>query len=376
MRPLFASGAAPMSDDDQDSKTLEPTEKKLREAAESGDVPVSREAPLLAALGATLIICTLVLRDGAARMADTLGRLMEDPARWRLENGADAMLLFGVLLKAATSLLMPIFLIYIAAGLAVSFAQNTPSVVLDRIFPKLSKISPTTGLKKLVGKSGLVEFIKSGVKLLAVGLVAFFVLRAEEQTMADTLFVSPAIIPDRILAIVIKLVSGVGVAFLLVAGADLAWTRTTWRQRMRMSRQDVKDEMKQAEGDPLVKAKRRSLALDRRRRRMLADVPRATLVITNPTHYAIALRYKREEGGAPLVIAKGQDLIALKIREIAAQHDIVIIENKPLARSMYDNIEVGELIPAEFYKAVAQVIHYIQSRNTRRSSSHASTVMN
>ncbi len=365
-----------MSDDDQDSKTLEPTEKKLREALESGDVPVSREAPLLAALAATLIICTLVLRDGAAHLADTLGRLMEDPGQWSLQNGADAMLLIGELLKAASGLLMPIFLIYLVAGLAVSFAQNTPSVVLDRIFPKLSKISPATGLKRLVGRTGVIEFAKSFFKLVAVGLVAFFVLKAEEQTVADTLFVSPAIIPDRILAIMVKLLSGVGVAFLLVAGADLAWTRTTWRKRMRMSRQDVKDEMKQAEGDPLVKAKRRSLALDRRRRRMLADIPRATLVITNPTHYAIALRYKREEGGAPLVIAKGQDLIALKIREIAAQHDIVIVENKPLARSMYDNIEVGELIPAEFYKAVAQVIHYIQSRNSRRSSSQASTVVN
>ncbi len=365
-----------MSDDDQDSKTLEPTEKKLREAVESGDVPVSREAPLLAALGATLIICTLVLRDGAARMADALGRLMEDPGRWSLQNGADAMLLFGELLKAAASLLTPIFIIYLVAGLAVSFAQNTPSVVLDRIFPKLSKISPTTGLKRLVGRTGLIEFAKNSFKLVAVGLVAFFVLKAEEQTVADTLFVSPAIIPDRILAILVKLLSGVGVAFLLVACADLAWTRTSWRKRMRMSRQDVKDEMKQAEGDPLVKAKRRSLALDRRRRRMLADIPRATLVITNPTHYAIALRYKREEGGAPLVIAKGQDLIALKIREIATQHDIVIVENKPLARSMYDSVEVGELIPAEFYKAVAQVIHYIQSRNISRSSSQAPTVVN
>ena len=365
-----------MSDDDQESKTLEPTEKKLREAVESGDVPVSREAPLLAVVAATLIICTLVLRDGAARLADALARLMEDPGRWSLKDGADAMLLFDVLAKAATSLLMPIFIIYLVAGLAVSFAQNAPSVVLDRIFPKLSKLSPAAGLKRLVGRQGLVEFAKSGFKLMAIGFVAFFVLKAEGQTVADTLFVAPAIIPDRILAILVKLLSGVGVAFLLVAAADLAWTRTTWRKRMRMSRQDVKDEMKQAEGDPLVKAKRRSLALDRRRRRMMADVPRATLVITNPTHYAIALRYKREEGGAPLVIAKGQDLIALKIREIATQHDIAIIENKPLARSMYDNVEVGELIPAEFYKAVAQVIHYIQSRNIRRSSSQAQTVVN
>ncbi len=254
-----------MSDDDQESKTLEPTEKKLREALDSGDVPVSREAPLLAAIAATLVVCTLVLRDGAVRLADVLARLMEDPARWSLKNGADAMLLIDEVLKAATSLLVPIFIIFLVAGLAVSFAQNAPSVVLDRIFPKLSKISPAAGLKRLVGQKGLVEFAKSGFKLLAIGLVTFFVLKAEQQTVADTLFVSPAIIPDRILAIVVKLLSGVGVAFLLVASADLAWTRTSWRKRMRMSRQDVKDEMKQAEGDPLVKAKRRSLALDRRR---------------------------------------------------------------------------------------------------------------
>ena len=361
------------------TRRARPTNRPKRSSTKPfnrGDVPVSREAPLLAAVAATLIICTLVLRDGAGRLADALSRLMEDPGRWSLQNGADAMLLFDVLIKAATGLLVPIFLIYLVAGLAVSVAQNTPSVVLDRIFPKLSKISPAAGLQRLVGKKGLADFLKSGFKLLAIGLVSFFVLKAEGQTVADTLYVSPAVIPDRILAILVKLLSGVGVAFLLVAAADLAWTRTTWRQRMRMSRQDVKDEMKQAEGDPLVKAKRRSLALDRRRRRMLADVPRATLVITNPTHYAIALRYKREEGGAPLVIAKGQDLIALKIREIATQHEITIIENKPLARSLYDNVEVGELIPAEFYKAVAQVIHFIQSRNIRRSSSQASTVVN
>ncbi len=141
-----------------------------------------------------------------------------------------------------------------------------------------------------------------------------------------------------------------------------------WRKRMMMTRQEVKDEHKQSEGDPAVKAKRRSLALDRRRRRMMADVPRATLVIANPTHFAIALRYKREEGGAPVVVAKGQDILALKIREIAGQHGIAVIENKPLARSMYDLVEVGELIPPEFYKAVAEVIHYVQSRDTRRPS--------
>jgi flagellar biosynthetic protein FlhB len=129
-----------------------------------------------------------------------------------------------------------------------------------------------------------------------------------------------------------------------------------------MTRQEIKDEMKQAEGDPLVKARLRSLARDRARRRMITAVPRATVVITNPTHYAIALKYDRETGGAPLVVAKGADLVALRIREIAAKHDIPIVEDKPLARAMYDAVEVDQWIPAEFYRAVAKILHFIYSR--------------
>ena len=365
-----------MSDsDDDDSKTFEPTEKKLNEAMERGDLPVSREAALLGALGATLAVCSLTLRDGAARLADTLAHLFEDPARWRLNSGADAGDLIGVLMGAAASFVVPIFIIFLVAGLAVSFAQNPPSVVLDRIMPKLSKISPAAGLSKLIGKSGLVQFGKSLFKFIAMGIVAAIVLNSERDTVADTLFVSPSVVPDRMLTLLVKLLSGVTAAFLLVAMADYAWTRVSWRKRMMMTRQEMKDEHKQNEGDPHVKAKRRSLALDRRRRRMMADVPRATLVIANPTHFSIALRYKREEGGAPVVVAKGQDLLALKIREIAGEHGIAVVENKPLARSMYDLVEVGEMIPAEFYKAVAEVIHYVQARDTRRPSSSASTVM-
>lgn len=359
--------------EDDDGKTFEPTEKKLREAAEKGDLPVSREAPLLAALAATLVVCSLTLRSGAGRLADTLGHLLEDPARWHLGNGADAAELIGVLLGAAAGLVVPIFAIFVVAGLAVSFAQNAPSVVLHRIAPKLDKISPLAGVKRLVGKAGAMQFVKSVFKLLALGLVAGLVLASEREAVADALFMSPALVPDRILALLVKLLSGVTAAFVLVAMADYGWTRVSWRKRMMMTRQEVKDEHKQSEGDPAVKAKRRSLALDRRRRRMMADVPRATLVIANPTHYAIALRYTREEGGAPLVVAKGQDLLALKIRETAERHGITVVENKPLARSMYDLVEVGEMIPPELYKAVAEVIHYVQSRNTRLIPSQALT---
>jgi flagellar biosynthetic protein FlhB len=132
-----------------------------------------------------------------------------------------------------------------------------------------------------------------------------------------------------------------------------------------MSKQEVKDEHKQSEGDPLVKQRIRMVARERARRRMIAEVPRATLVITNPTHYAVALRYTRNEGGAPLVIAKGQNLVALKIREIAERYDIPIVEDKPLARSLYDSVEVNKMIPSAFYKAVAEIIFYLHQRKIR-----------
>ncbi len=355
-----------MSDQtNQDEKTEQPTEKKLREARERGDVPVSREASLFASLLASLVVCSLFLRDSAAHVTDLLVRLMDDPGRWALHNGADAALLFQSVLQAVGALLVPIFLVFIVAGLAISFAQNMPSLVLDRIQPKLSKLSPSAGLQRLFGRHGLVEFGKGTFKLCAVGLVIVLLLRSEQQSVADAMFLDPTAIPDRMLKIFIRLLSGVATAFVVLTAIDMVYARMSWNKRMRMSRQELKDEMKQSEGDPKLKAKRRSVALDRSRRRMLGDVHRATLVIANPTHYAIALRYVREEGGAPLVVAKGQDLIALKIRELAEENHIEIIENKPLARSMYDHVEVGKTIPSQFYKAIAEVIHFIQSRKSK-----------
>jgi flagellar biosynthetic protein FlhB len=160
----------------------------------------------------------------------------------------------------------------------------------------------------------------------------------------------------------------VAVATLVLVAADEVWTRVSWQRDQRMTRQEVKDELKQADGDPLVKARLRSLARDRLRKRMIAAVPRATVVIANPTHFAVALRYVREEGGAPLVLAKGQDLIALKIREIATEHGIPIVEDKALARSLYQAVEVDKMIPPEFYKAVAQIIFFVMSQRQARTS--------
>jgi flagellar biosynthetic protein FlhB len=176
------------------------------------------------------------------------------------------------------------------------------------------------------------------------------------------MFVEPSALPSLLLKLVERALSTLAVATLVLVAADLVWSRVFWHRELRMTRQEVKDELKQVDGDPIVKARLRSLARDRSRKRMMAAVPRATLVIANPTHYAVALRYLREEGGAPLVVAKGQDLIALRIREIAAEHRIPIVENKELARSLYRSVQIDKMIPPEFYKAVAEIVFFLMAR--------------
>jgi flagellar biosynthetic protein FlhB len=157
------------------------------------------------------------------------------------------------------------------------------------------------------------------------------------------------------------LTSVVAIALTILALSDFVWARFKWRRDLRMSRQEVKEEFRQAEGDPFVKARMRSLAMDRSRRRMMASVPKASFIVANPTHYAIALRYVREEGGAPLVLAKGKDLVALKIREVAEKNGVPVLERKELARAMFEIVEVDRMIPPEFYRPVAELIHFLNA---------------
>jgi flagellar biosynthetic protein FlhB len=164
-----------------------------------------------------------------------------------------------------------------------------------------------------------------------------------------------------------RIVAAICITTILLVALDLAWSRFHWRRELRMTRQELKDEHKQAEGDPLVKARLRSLARDRSRRRMIASASKASLVIANPTHFAVALRYQRDENPAPLVLAKGADAIALKIRAIAEQNNIPVIENKALARALYEAVQVDQVIPSEFFRPVAEIIYFLQSRQSPRA---------
>jgi flagellar biosynthetic protein FlhB len=355
-----------MSDTSNEDKTEEATEKKINDAREQGNLPHSREAAVFFSLGGTLIIVSLVLKENISPLVGAMTHIFARPDLYPLNTPADIMALAHVIIGPAAIFMVPAVSILMVSGLVAAFVQGVPQVAFSRIAPNFSKLSPVNGLKRMFDLNGFVQFLKNIAKLVLVSIVAYMVLRGDFESLVQTIFIDPSKIGATVVDMVIRLLSGICVAYAVLTAGDLIWTRLKWRQDLRMSKQEIKDEMKAAEGDPIFKAKRRSIAMDRHRRRMMNAVPKATLVIANPTHYAIALRYVREEGGAPMVLAKGQDLIALKIREIAEANGIPVIEDKALARSMYDHVEVSKMIPAEFYKAVAELIHYLQARATRQ----------
>ena len=190
-------------------------------------------------------------------------------------------------------------------------------------------------------------------------------MKASRYDVLGAMFMDPVGLPALSRSILMRITSWIAGLTLVLVVVDLLWSRIHWRKELRMSREELKEEMKQAEGRPEVKARMRTIGRARARKRMMAAVPQATLVITNPTHYAVALRYVRSEGGAPKVLAKGADLLALRIREIAGLHSIPIVEDKPLARSLHDNVQVDQLIPPQFYKAVAEIIYYLHTRKAQ-----------
>lgn len=348
---------------DQDSKTEEATPKKTQDAIEKGNVASSRELPMLFSLGAILLVLVWVVGVNIARLTRTLGGFLDNPEGIRLGDGRDAALLLQAIGLEAGRFLVPIVCILAVAGLVGSFAQNVPAFVGDRIQPDLGRLSISKGWKRIFGIQGAVEFAKALFKFAALAIVVSIILKSELSRVLNAMFSDPGAIADTTLAITIHLLSAVCIGTIVLAAADLVWARLQWRRNLRMTRQEVKEEFKNSEGDPLLKARMRSLARDRIRNRMMANVPRATFVLANPTHYAIALRYVFEEGGAPVVIAKGQDLIALKIREIAEEHHIPVIENKLLTRAMYDKVDIDRMIPSDFYRAVAEVIFLLQNHS-------------
>jgi len=342
---------------DKESQTEEPTEKRMSDSIERGDTPSSREVTTFAALFAALLFFSFFLRPGARPLVTVMQNLLDQSGQYQIGAGRNAVHLIDATLQAVGQFLLPAIALIVVMALVATFSQNAPQLAPDRLMPNLDRIAPDWS--RVLSMRGLTDLFKSVAKLLIVSLVAFFLIKSEIGGAIATIQSDPAGLADHILDVSRRLLGGVTLAVFVLASADFVWTRYYWKRDLRMTKQDVKDEAKQALGDPMVKARQRSIALERARKRMMAAVPTATMVVANPTHYAIALRYVREEGGAPKVVAKGQDLIALKIREIAEAHNIPVIEDKALARSMYDRVEVDMMIPAEFYRVIAELIHFL-----------------
>lgn len=357
---------------DKDSKTEAPTQRRYSEAAEKGNVPFSREITVFASTLAIYIYLLFYLPSGVAHLWETLRDLFEKPDQWRFENGQDVVALFIRLGWESSAVVAPAFILMALFGVGASIMQNLPAPVLDRIAPKFSRLSIIAGFSRIFGVPGYVEFGKSLFKVVIVGTIITLSLQSEFVSSIDAMYADPTFLLTRlnsdlkvILIIIIFATAAIGIA-------DYFWTHHQWFTELKMTKEEVKEERKQMDGDPIMKQRQRSFARDLARKRMMAAVPKATLVIANPTHFAVALRYVREEDAAPVVVAKGADLIALKIRAIAEEHGIPVFEDKPLARSMFAQVSVDSVIPPVFYKAVAELIQriYASKNKTRRASQH------
>jgi len=353
---------------DKESQTEEPTEHKLRQAEEKGNLPFSRELPIFAGLISFSLIVSFVAMPAMTDLSAFLLRLIERPQDWRLNGAEDFRNLMTIVASEIGLALAPILGLIMIAGLVASMMQHAPRFVGERIRPKFSRISPASGFSRIYSKSGFVEFLKSVVKLVGVSMIVYLVFFRGNSVFIDSLLTDTAYLPEYIRDELGRLIIANTVGVVVIAGFDLVWSRFSWRRNLRMSKQEIKDEHKQMEGNPMVKARMRSIGRDRARRQMIANVPKATVIIANPTHFSVALRYNPPQDAAPVVVAKGQDIIALKIREIADEHQIPIIENVTLARALYKQTKIEQMIDPEFYQAVAEIIRYINDNSYHRLS--------
>lgn len=339
---------------EQDDRTEEPTQKRLEEAIKRGDVAKSAELNTLFVLGGfalgLMMLAGPVMRGLALDLRGFLMNAHLVPSGPAGIAGAGR----GALMIWFSAAALPVALMALA-GLAGGAIQHRLLWTLEPLTPKLSRLSPMAGFKRMAGKEALVQFAKGLAKITIVGWVACAVLWSERDRLDGFARLDPAAILPATLAMALKLLGGVLAIYAFVAVGDAAYQRFSWMKRQRMTKREIKEEHKNSEGNPEIKAKLRQIRVLRLKKRMMAAVPSATVVVTNPTHFAVALRF--ETGmAAPVCVAKGLDSLALRIRAVAAEHQVPVIENPPLARALHASVDLDQEIPVEHYKAVAELI--------------------
>ncbi len=344
-------------ENDAAEKTEDPTQKRLDDAHDRGDVAKSQEVNTWFMIaGATLVLSTFSGSIGGGILTP-LRNLVANS--WMIRADGPGLLALAQHLEVAliAALGVPLLLLMLAA-VAGNMVQHRLVWSGESLKPKLSKVSPLAGAKRVFGKQAAANFLKGLFKVAALGAVMTAVLWPERHRLDAMIRFDPAAILGTTTALTLQLLGAVVAMLALVAIADYFFQYRQWFERQKMSLREMKEEFKQSEGDPHIKGRIRQLRHARMKKRMMAAVPKASVIITNPTHYAVALSYERGMS-APVCVAKGIDTIALKIREVAKAHDIPIVENVPLARALHATVEIDDEIPVEHYHAVAEIIGYV-----------------
>jgi flagellar biosynthesis protein FlhB len=346
-----------MADESDAEKTEDPTQKRLDEALERGDVVKSQELNTWFVIaGGTLILSTFSGSIGGGILMP-MRNLIANSWMIRTDGARLIALTQNLGYAVVTAIGLPILMLMLAA-VAGNMLQHRLVWSGEQLKPKLSKISPGAGFKRIFGKQAAANFAKGLFKLIALGAVMTMILWPERTRLESLVRLDPAALLGVSNAMTVHLMGAVVAMLAVVAIGDYLFQYRQWFERQKMSLQEMKEEFKQSEGDPHVKGKIKQLRTARMRKRMMAAVPKASVIITNPTHYSVALSYERGMS-APVCVAKGVDNIAFKIREVAKAHDIPIVENVSLARALYATVEIDQEIPVEHYHAVAEIIGYV-----------------
>lgn len=339
-------------------KTEKATPKKRQDERKKGQVAKSAEVSTAFIMFGVFLL--LLLAGG------WLGNILQgifkhsfmEYIQWDLSE-QNVPKIFQELSLEAAKAVAPVMLVSMAAGVFANYIQVGFLVAVDPLKMKLERLNPIKGFKRIFSARALVEFLKSIFKISLISVVVFSLLwsKRDEIMVLSQKSVGNALALIGSLTVQIGLIVAVILMFLAIL--DYLYQKYDFEKNIRMSKQDIKDEHKKTEGDPLIKSKIKERQRQMAMRRMMQEIPKADVIITNPTHYAVAIQYNQDEMDAPMVIAKGVDYVALKIREIAGEHDIITMENKPLARALYQQVEIGESVPEELYKAVAEVLAYV-----------------
>lgn len=349
------------ANDEGGEKTEDATPKKLKEAREEGQVAKSTELNTAVMLFALFLVLKIYIGSIGNQFIDVYEKIygsitlvVEDDMSMNI-----IMSLLGYSIKTIILIALPIFLVGVVVGFLVDKVQIKWKVTTKPLKPKLSKLDPIKGFKKMFSKEKLVQLLFSLLKIILIGVLVYDTLKDQWGLILSlydfSLFQAIGVIGSMVISLGMQISS----VFLVIGFADLFYQRMKFKKDMKMSKKEVKDEWKNAEGDPHIKGKIKSKMLEASRRRMMSAIPNADVVITNPTHFAVALQYDRESGAAPVVVAKGADFMAQKIKDMAKENKVEIVENKPLARMLYFNVEIDQEIPQELYQMVAEILAYV-----------------